>query len=182
MAEPATIRKGAAVSWERVLGDYAGATSMTYTLSASGGDISFAGSGSGTTWTFSRTGAQTGAWSTSGLHAWKLEAVVSGETYLVDEGTIEIIDATATSNDLIAAKTNLAAAETELAARVSGKPSELTIGTNEVNRSLKRMTVAELHTAITYWKRQVYRETQKDRRRRGQKTGNVLKGKFSRAT
>ena len=180
MAEPQTIRAGTTTTWSRELASYSVETTsgMVYTLSSSAGNITITATGSGTTWTVNEAPATTANY-TADRYVWKLVATVGANQYLVDEGNIEVIAATAANNDLLNVRDRIDAVETELAARVSGKPHEYSISTEGTSRSLKRMDDDGLRAELTRLRRRLHVLEQEDRRKRGQGTQNVLKVQFT---
>lgn len=181
MAEPPKVRAGTTVTWTRDLSDYDSATtsSLVYTLSSASGTITITASGSGKTWTVTEAFGVTSSWAAD-LYAWKLVATVGAAQYLVDEGTIEVVAAAATTNDLITARDRLTAIESEIESRASGKPVEYNVGTADTSRGLKRATLGELQDERKYLEKKVQLLEDAERRKRGQATRNQLKVRFTR--
>jgi hypothetical protein len=115
-------------------------------------DIVIAGSdkGDGKTFVFTAAAATTATWGL-GSWFWTVTAAAGGDVFVVATGSLTVAALNTVTTDLQAAINSLAEAEAELKARVEGKAQSYSIK----DRSLSRMSVAELMTAISYWRRRV---------------------------
>lgn len=177
IAEPTKVRASTTVYWERDLPNFLNTTwTATYTLNAAGlAQITFNASAGSTTQehVVNVSAATTTNWA-AGTYAWYLTVTDGTSIFEIDQGTIEILSATATGNDLLDAKANLAAAEAELVARTSGKANSYSIK----DRSLTRMSESELLNAIKYWRAKVQTLTEQERIRKGGKSKRLIYSRF----
>lgn len=166
--EPTIITEGDTVKWRRHLPDYlpsAGWT-LSYALVNSDGQITFSATADGEYHLVNVTAAVTAEWA-SGNYTWQSYVTKDDERYTVGQGSVEIRPNFASYALGSDARSHARKVYDALKATMESKASSDQLAMSIRGRSISRMSPAEIIRWLDYYEKQVAREDEAERRRRG---------------
>lgn len=165
--EPSVITEGDTVKWRKALPAYPAPTwTLNYALVNSGGQITFSSTADDEAHLVSVAPATTGTWS-PGSYAWQAYVTDGTDRFTVGQGYIEIrknFASFALGDD---ARSHPRKVLDALRLTMEGKASSDQLAMSIRGRSISRMGAAELIKWLDYYEKQVAREEQEERSRRG---------------
>lgn len=178
--EPAVVRAGDTIRWQRLLPDYPASSgwALKYRLINAAGKIDITASPDGDAHLVSVSSADSAAWA-PGEYVWQAYVEKTGERHTIGEGRItvkpDLAAMTAGYDARGAAQKALDDLKAALRSYVasSGHVSEYEIG-GAVNRRMRFRNAAEIEALIRFWEREVAREEKAERLAQGLDLGNRI--------
>lgn len=166
--EPSVITAGDTVTWRRYFSDYSAAEGWTlsYALVNSAGQITFSATADNDSHLVEVSAATSAAWA-AGEYDWQAYLTKATERYAAGQGRVTIRANFAAAAAGLDARGHARKVLDALKSTMEGKASSDQLAMSIRGRSISRMSAAELIKWLDFYEKQVAREDQEERARRG---------------